>query len=131
MNPKDIKVAEKIIEEDSGGQTSEQIDGELNPSIIHATHIGNPDNPDKKDGYLITYVEEIEPLVRIKCADCHSPEGDESPYLDDYQRVKSLVSMGDRELVEKLHCPEDDGAHDFVIDDIKLIAAWAEGGYKF
>ncbi len=41
----------------------------------------------------ITYTNSIKTILSSNCTSCHSPNGGESPYLDNYDDVKSNINL--------------------------------------
>ena len=123
----------------SGDGTGDRNSGDGNSSKCgqpaSAPEARMPENPFGLEGVAdVTYEGSIKGMINSKCAWCHSPTASRprTPYLTTYDEVKgqgtavyqAMTDRGDDRMPPRFVRPQ------LSSDDVRLFAAWRDGGYK-
>jgi hypothetical protein len=102
-------------------------------SAVNSPGSGNGSNPEHP-----TYYQDVEPILRTHCVDCHRPLGAAPFPLANYEQARALATsiasvtasqrMPPWPAVDESDCPPQVGARRLDATDIALIGAWARDG---
>ncbi len=77
-----------------------------------------------------TYTANIKPIITANCTSCHSTDGGQDPYLENYDQVKeAVISHG---LLDEIAAPSGEGmpeAGRMPQSKIDAINTWAANGF--
>ncbi|MBF8456487.1 hypothetical protein IV494_04765 [Kaistella sp. G5-32] len=72
----------------------------------------------------ITYTNSIKPIMNANCTSCHSPNGGQSPYLDNYDDVKSNINL----ILEDLNSGSMPPNGPLSSTTIQTVQSWKDAG---
>jgi hypothetical protein len=73
----------------------------------------------------VTYTKDIQPLLKKYCTSCHSPAGEEPPYLDSYSAAKANAALS-LDRIQSGSMPR--GGATMSAAEVSLFEAWVQGG---
>ncbi|GEP51041.1 hypothetical protein FNO01nite_17130 [Flavobacterium noncentrifugens] len=77
-----------------------------------------------------TYTKDIQPIMSANCISCHSTDGGQEPYLENYDQVKNaIINNG---LLDEIAAPTGEGmpeAQRMPQSKIDAVTSWANNGF--